>query len=48
LKLLNTFKGIAEAEAGIESTILFWKDVWNGHVDGMSLDIWSRIRGNTS
>jgi hypothetical protein len=30
LKLLNTFNGIAEAEAGTGRTILFWKDVWNG------------------
>jgi hypothetical protein len=29
LKLLTTFKGIAEVEAGSGSTILFWKDVWN-------------------
>jgi hypothetical protein len=32
LKLLTTFKGIVEAEAGSGSTILFWKDVWNRRI----------------
>jgi hypothetical protein len=32
LKLLTTFKGIAKAEASSGSTILFWKDVWNGRI----------------
>jgi hypothetical protein len=32
LKLLTTFKGIAQATARTGDTILFWKDMWNGQV----------------
>jgi hypothetical protein len=31
LKLQNTFKGLAHAEAGTRESILFWQDLWNGH-----------------
>jgi hypothetical protein len=40
LKLLTTFKGIAEAEAGSWSTILFWKDVWNWRIMEISIRIY--------
>jgi hypothetical protein len=32
LKLLNCYKGIAQASAGHGDTILFWQDLWNGKV----------------
>jgi hypothetical protein len=31
-KLLDTYKGIAEAEADTGETILFWRDLWNGRI----------------
>jgi hypothetical protein len=32
LKLLNTYKGVAQAQFGSSDTILFWTDMWNGRV----------------
>jgi hypothetical protein len=32
LRLLNNFRGIAEADFGKGDTILFWHDLWNGQV----------------
>jgi hypothetical protein len=32
LKLLDSYKGIAQVEAGMGDTILFWSDLWNGRV----------------
>jgi hypothetical protein len=32
VKLLDMFKGMAQAEAGTSETILFWRDMWNGRV----------------
>jgi hypothetical protein len=32
LKLLNTFKGIAQVQLGTGDTILFWSDMWNGRI----------------
>jgi hypothetical protein len=29
---LDPFKGIAQVEAGMGDTILFWSDMWNGQV----------------
>jgi hypothetical protein len=29
LKLLNMYKGISQAEAGLGETIFLWKDMWN-------------------
>jgi hypothetical protein len=31
-KLRNIFKGIANAQLGSGDTILFWEDMWNGHI----------------
>jgi hypothetical protein len=32
VKLLDMYKGIAQADAGAGDTILFLKDMWNGRV----------------
>jgi hypothetical protein len=32
VKLLDQYKGISDAEAGVGDTILFWTDLWNGQV----------------
>jgi hypothetical protein len=32
LKLLNAFKGIAQAHFGTGQTIFFWSDMWNGSI----------------
>jgi hypothetical protein len=32
VKFLDSYKGIAEAEAGNGETILFWNDLWNGRI----------------
>jgi hypothetical protein len=32
VKLLDQFKGMAQSEAGLGDTILFWTDMWNGRV----------------
>jgi hypothetical protein len=32
LRLLSSFKGIAKTDFGNGDTILFWHDLWNGHV----------------
>jgi hypothetical protein len=32
LKLLDTFKGIAQAHFGSGESILFWQDMWNGSI----------------
>jgi hypothetical protein len=32
LRLLPTYKGIAQANSRTEDTILFWTDMWNGRV----------------
>jgi hypothetical protein len=32
LKLLNTFKGIAQAQLGSGESILFWEDIRNGQI----------------
>jgi hypothetical protein len=32
LRVLDTFKGLAKADFGSGDTILFWHDLWNGHV----------------
>jgi hypothetical protein len=32
VKLLDQYKGIFDAEAGVGDTILFWTDLWNGQV----------------
>jgi hypothetical protein len=32
LKMLNTYKGIAQAQVGNGETVLFWSDLWNGKV----------------
>jgi hypothetical protein len=32
LKLLNCYKGIAQATAGQGDTVLFWQDFWNGRI----------------
>jgi hypothetical protein len=29
VKLLDFYKGIAQAEAGMHDSILFWTDLWN-------------------
>jgi hypothetical protein len=31
-KLLNYFKGIAQASVGKGDTMLFWQDLWNGKI----------------
>jgi hypothetical protein len=32
MKLLDTYKGIAQVTIGVADTILFWKDLWNGRI----------------
>jgi hypothetical protein len=32
LRKLNVYKGIAEVVLGTGESILFWKDLWNGHL----------------
>jgi hypothetical protein len=32
LKLLNTFKGISQANVGVGETIMLWGDLWNGRI----------------
>jgi hypothetical protein len=32
MRLLNNFKGISKVDFGKGDTILFWHDLWNGHM----------------
>jgi hypothetical protein len=32
LRLLHSFKGIAQVQLGTCDTILFWEDLWNGQI----------------
>jgi hypothetical protein len=32
LRLLSTFKGIAQVHLGTGDTVLFWDDLWNGQI----------------
>jgi hypothetical protein len=32
LKLLNTYKGISQANVGVGDTIMLWGDLWNERI----------------
>jgi hypothetical protein len=36
LRMLNTYKGIAQAQLGLGDTILFWSDMWSERIIKLS------------